>query len=157
MTRDPKLGHVVVLTGVGEPAVYDNQPGVVYSVNPGERIRALDPLDGPIRLEQWGAGGGIAFEGKSVEDDPTAEPSSSGGTHLYGLLPDGTRVFTAPLEDIQRWVPNGTPFATVVDGLVFELGTPDPDWLAASSETSPEETLDIFIRSFAPLSLEPLQ
>lgn len=156
MNQDPECGTVLVLEGEGTPGAYDNQPGISFHLGK-EKLLRLSPMDGPIHLEAWGAGGGIAYEGDTEvgpDSDPEALSCSDGGTHLYGLMPDGRRVFTAPIADIQRWVPNGTPFATVVDGLVFELGTPDPEWLAASAYP-PAEVLEQFISTFAPLNLLP--
>lgn len=156
MERDPEMGTVIVLAGEGHASVYDNQPGISFDLA-AERMIQLSPLDGPIRLEGWGAGGGVAYDGTlgdNPDADPTAQPTSDGGTHLYGVMPDGRKVFTAPLMQIERWVPNGTPFATVVDGLVFELGEPDPEWMAFCGSDA-ADVLNTFIQSFSPLDLLP--
>lgn len=153
ITPQPGKGTVLVLQGAGSMNSYEGQLGVSFDISP-ERLVQLDPLDGPIRLEQWGAGGGMAYDGAKGDNpaaDPTCVPTSDGGTHLYGLMPDGRRVFTAPLTEIIQF--GGSPLGFVVDGLVFELGVPDPAWVQAAEDEGEYTAVENFVRSFAPLSL----
>lgn len=145
ITPTPGKGHVVVLTNP-ESGDYHGTEGITAEK---QDILELDPLDGPIRLEDWALGSGITYDGhshSSPDDDPAAVHLN--GESLLGKMPDGKLVFTAPVTEAVRFGP--TPLAFVADGLCFELGAPSKDWLAVHAQ--PERTVEDFLATFAPLS-----
>lgn len=152
ITPTPHKGSVLLLVGDGETSTLDGTRGIAYNLAPvGQRLIHLDPLDGPVKLERWGVGGGIAFDGE-VGDDPRKDPNayklSPSEAHIFGTLPDGQRIFTAPVTEALMFGPSRLAF--VADGLCFELGEPDPDWANGNASLEVEG----FMQAFKPLSTE---
>jgi hypothetical protein len=142
------MGRVIIIANRQPQTVYEGLPGMTFV---GNGIAELRPDDGPFQLEQWGCGEAIVFDG-GPGDLPDVDPTAEHLKHpcLYGTMPDGRTIFTAPLLEVTR---QGLQyFAYVVDGLTFELSTPDQEWLNASSD--PRVELSRFFEEFAPMELQ---
>lgn len=143
----PTVGHVVVMENMELSSAYRG-PGMCADK---QTVRALQVEDGPFILECWAVGHAVAydppFDGATPEDDPSAVELD--GQQLVGRLADGATVLTSPVVEVRRMGP--TLYVQVVDGLLFQLGTPNPDWVAMADD--PEAMISGFAEAYAPLDL----